>query len=91
MPFQRGKSGNPAGRPPKGDALSELILAALQKKGADKKTHLVAIVEKAITEARQGDRDAREWLSVRGFGKPVQPVVGEDGGPLKILVTYADP
>ena len=87
MRYQKGQSGNPKGRPPKGLALSDLVCAKLAEDG-----NLEAIIAKAIAQAKGGDKDARMWLGDRGWGRALQPQVisGADGGPLEIVVRYAN-
>lgn len=50
------------------------------------------IVDRAVRDAKKGDPTARKWLSDYIIGPPVQrnEHTGTDGGPLSILVTYAD-
>jgi len=54
MPFSKGKSGNPAGRPKKGSTLTEALESALDKKGKGgklKRTLLAEVLlDLAITE-----------------------------------------
>lgn len=54
------------------------------------KDSLAPIVAKAITQAIEGDKDARAWLSDRAWGKPVQPNVleDEDGKTVPIPIIY---
>lgn len=40
--------------------------------------NLAPIVEKAIEQAKVGDKSARDWLSDRGWGKATQAIVTED-------------
>ena len=50
----------------------EYIAKALEKE-------LKPIVDQAITDAKRGDKAAREWLSDQAMGKPTQPLTGGDG------------
>jgi hypothetical protein len=54
MPFTKGKSGNPSGRPKKGSTLTEALESALDKKGKGRKLKrtLLAdtLLDLAITE-----------------------------------------
>lgn len=40
--------------------------------------NLPPIVERAIEQAKAGDKYARDWLSDRGWGKAVQAIVTQD-------------
>lgn len=91
MPYQKGQSGNLRGRPPKGLALSDIITVRLAQQKAGK-SRLDRIIDKAIKQAESGDKDARSWLSERGWGKAPQPVVGEEGkGPVSVRIIYEQP
>ncbi|MDQ2995447.1 MAG: DUF5681 domain-containing protein [Chloroflexota bacterium] len=87
MPFIKGQSGNPSGRPRKGDALADLISDAMSRDDE------IAIVRQAVFTAKLGDKDARQWLFDRKYGKAPQGVEisGDGGDPIEILVTYANP
>lgn len=41
--------------------------------------HFEPIVDKAIQQASQGNKDARDWLTDRAYGKPTQPITGKEG------------
>lgn len=72
-PFQKGKSGNPNGRPP-----SIITLASEIKNVFDWKvektglTYLQTLVLVMIIEAIEGDKETRQTLFDRGFGTLVQ-------------------
>jgi len=78
--FQKGQSGNPAGRPPKvrEERYREILLSTV--------TYDVwtDIVLKAADQAKRGDAVARKWLSDYLVGMPIQrtELTGKDGGPL---------
>lgn len=75
-----------AGRPKSEATLrSQAARDYISKQMADS---LAPIVAKAITQAMEGDKYAREWLSDRAWGKPVQrnEIEDEEGNPLTILV-----
>lgn len=42
-------------------------------------TEFAPIVDKAIEQAKAGQKDARDWLTDRAYGKSMQPIVGKDG------------
>lgn len=74
MPFQKGVSGNPGGRPKKALSLTGILAAQLEKKGPDGQRNKDAIVQKLIQLARSGDRYAAEFIIERIDGKLTQPI-----------------
>ena len=85
MTFRPGESGNPGGRPRAVVAIRELV----QAKGPD-------LVERLMTMALADNTEDRvriECIKVlldRGYGRPPQPITGEDGasGPQRIVVGW---
>jgi hypothetical protein len=72
-PFQKGQSGNPAGRP-KAITLSEAIRAQLaQKYGADS-TYAEEIARVLCAEAARGNVTAAREIADRTEGKPKQAI-----------------
>lgn len=63
------------------NALSEYTDSQVEKGLA-----LRAIAKKMIAQAIEGDKDARKEIGDRLDGKPVQAIVGPDGGPLTIEI-----
>lgn len=80
MPFEKGKSGNPGGRPKETAAVRD----AARKYGlkAIKKLYQLMSCGNPRTEVA-----AAQALLDRGYGKPAQQVIlngDEEGGPLKV-------
>lgn len=75
MPFVKGQSGNPKGRPKKGHTLSDAIKEALDKrdvqKGYDKVTRNQAIAEVLTQEALKGNLTAINMVLDRMEGRPM--------------------
>lgn len=88
IPFVKGKSGNPNGRPKGRKNFSTLYFEALEHLAKLNNTTADALElemhANALKKARAGDfafyRDTLDRL----HGKPVQPLGGADGGPLII-------
>ncbi len=78
--FQPGQSGNPAGRPKKGDAWADIIAEAMEDNAGeltgrtqdDKSTIRQAVTRRMILNALGGDVKAAQWLADRESGKPGQ-------------------
>lgn len=70
MAFQKGKSGNPGGKP-KDKPFRDALLMELKSAGEDM-PQLRKIAKKMIELAEKGDKDARKELSDRLDGKPHQ-------------------
>lgn len=87
MPFQKGQSGNPGGRP--SEARQELQ-ALLDKRFTPSKR--AKVLDKLIEDAIAGQHDARVLLLAYTYGKPIerQELTGADGAPLKGYV-YVSP
>lgn len=85
MPFKKGQSGNPGGRPKVAAELKARCLKAVDEK----------VIKAWIAEIdAMGDHWVKcsELLAAYGLGKPTQPISGEDSGPIKVAVqTYRIP
>lgn len=89
MPFEKGRSGNPGGRP-KEDAE---VKALAREHGPAAIRKLAALMECGNPRTEVAAATA---LLDRGFGKPAQAIIAtgdEDGGPIRhsLTVGYADP
>ena len=72
-PFQKGVSGNPKGRPPKGAALTEILNSKLDAvKGGKLRREIIA--EKLLELAESGDFYALKYVFDRTDGRPKESV-----------------
>lgn len=73
--FVKGSTGNPLGRPKRGETWAEIIADVLEgQDGHSKRTIREAIVRKAVEMAMEGDHRARAWLADRESGTARQSV-----------------
>ena len=81
MPFSKGKSGNPKGRPKKGETLTDLLREKIDipKTPRDKLSRKERIVEKLILLAEAGDLSAVKYLFDRLDGRPKESIELTDG------------
>lgn len=89
VPFKKGKSGNPAGRPKKLPELDRLIAEVLGEE-KDGHTAALAILKKWRQMAANGNLKAGEMLFDRGYGKPKQTIANDpenpfDGGGITLI------
>lgn len=86
MPFEKGKSGNPGGRP-KG---YKDVVDLARKEGPASIKKLAYLRDNAETEAVQ--KAAADSLLDRGFGKPTQSteIRGDGGGPVQVVISSTD-
>jgi Family of unknown function (DUF5681) len=82
MPFVKGQSGNPGGRPKE---LSDVVQLARGYTGPAVQT-LAKIMGQSKASATARVTAAIALLD-RGWGKPSQAITGEGGGPLEMIVT----
>lgn len=87
MPFQKGQSGNPGGRPsaPR-QQLSELLEDVFKPARRRK------VLEKLIADAEAGNHDARTLLLAYTFGKPTEykEISGPEGTAIPLEITRLD-
>lgn len=83
MPFLKGHSGNPGGRP-KEKPFRDALRVELAATGEDAKA-LRDIAKALIGKARDGDIQAIREIADRLDGKPAQALehTGQDGGPIE--------
>jgi ribosomal protein L17 len=76
MPFKQGKSGNPKGRPKKGEALTDLLRDKLEapKTSKEKLARKEQIIEKLIGLAEGGDLAALKYVFDRLDGRPKESI-----------------
>ncbi len=80
-PFQKGNCANPGGRPKEAPEVKALA-----------RVHTVECIGTLVEIMRKGESErsrvaAAESLLCRAWGKPAQPVTGEDGeGPADVIV-----
>jgi len=84
-----GVSGNPKGRPKKENSLSELAREFLSAKVKNKERILIYL-ERMDEIILHGEKDsdsisAFNTVCDRAYGKPVQAITGEGGGPIEII------
>lgn len=75
MPFVKGQSGNPSGRPKRREVI-DLMLAELKRKPFPeaRSTNAQLLAATAVREAVEGDVHWAKLLMEYVYGKPVQPV-----------------
>ena len=82
MPFPKGTSGNPGGKPKIPKPFLETVNRAIV---ADDGRRLRAAAEKLLDLAAEGEQWAVCHLADRLDGKPAQAITGADGGPLVVI------
>lgn len=86
MPFVKGKSGNPKGRPPKGHSITETLLSMMDEQPEVKR----AIATKIMKLALAGDIQTIKTLWSYLDGMPKQSTdITSDGEKISPLVIYA--
>jgi hypothetical protein len=84
--FQKGKSGNPGGRPKENDEVKDLARKYT-------KEAVLKLAEWMRSDNAKASVSACSALLDRGYGKPAQAITGEGGGPVKLeinIVRYSD-
>jgi len=81
MPFSKGQSGNPQGRPKKGETLTDLLREKIEapKTAKEKHTRKELIIERLITLAEGGDLAALKYVFDRIDGRPKESIELTDG------------
>lgn len=95
MTFQPGNNANPGGRPKDKRFAEALRLAIMReveefdddgKPTGGKTTKLRQIADRLVAEALKGESWAIQQIGDRIDGKPAQALVGEEDGPLTVIV-----
>ena len=92
MAFQKGKSGNPSGRP-KSKMMTEALILALKRVDRQNRTAIQNIVNKLVDRAEEGELMAIKEVFDRIEGKAPQALEhsGFEGGSLVIENIIVDP
>jgi Family of unknown function (DUF5681) len=94
--FEKGKSGNPNGRPPKGKAITDEIRKYLAETSDEGLTKAQAIAAVWIKKVMEGDTTALKLLVEHLEGKAVQPISGDEDRPslldgIQIIINESKP
>jgi hypothetical protein len=76
--FEKGKSGNPGGRPK-----DSLGLRALAREHTESAIKTLAEIMRSKASPEAARVSAAVALLDRGYGKPAQAITGADGGPVQ--------
>ena len=82
MPFKKGQSGNPKGRPKSSKLFKDALSLALASKTGDRDEGLRKIADRLVANAMAGDMRAIKEVADRLDGKAPQAVIGDDDNPL---------
>ena len=84
MPFEKGKSGNPAGRPPMGKSWADVLRKIGEEASGHGITKKEMICRKVYEEAENGEQWAINALFDRIDGKPKQQIQhsGDEENPI---------
>ena len=81
MPFEKGKSGNPSGRPKKKQCIPDILrkigAEEIETKGG-RMTKIEALMHMVYKRAVEGDQWAVNFIADRTEGKPVIKVEGDN-------------
>ena len=69
MPFEKGKSGNSRGRPPRGQSFADAVRIAVLERGADGRTKLRQLATVLVDKGVGGDIQAIREVAERLDGK----------------------
>lgn len=92
-PFQKGVSGNPAGRPPTSkldERIREFLMQQIRTNDGNQVQHLDLIMRGLLKRAAQGEPKAAALLLERGYGKVKQQIELEGGLAITHNNTEAD-
>jgi hypothetical protein len=80
MPFARGQSGNPGGRPKKGKSLTEALQKAMNRKTAEGKKNYDALADTLVKLAIEDKNiTAIKYIMDRVDGRPKETIEMTDG------------
>ena len=84
--FKKGSVGNPNGRPPKGETITELVKEYLNKQAPtkDKLTYKDLFVKKVLEKAYKGDMQAIKLLWNYIDGMPLQKQLLDHDGEINL-------
>ena len=80
MPYAKGQSGNPNGRPKTGAAMTDLLRKELNKAGEDKIPLKKKLVKTLIDKAIEGDPACLKYIIDRLDGKPTETITASVQG-----------
>ena len=80
MPFSKGTSGNPGGRPKIGTAMTDLLRKELNKRDADKVQLKTKVVKTLIDKAIDGDPACLKYVIDRLDGRPTETITASVHG-----------
>lgn len=88
MPFEKGQSGNPGGKPQRAKMTYDALMVELKSREAEKDPKGIRkIVQKVVDLAEEGEQWAVLFIRDTTDGKPAQQVIhagDEDGGPIDL-------
>lgn len=89
MPFAKGQSGNPAGRPRKNEEMRAALRRALAATDATGQKNKDAVAQALVREARNGNVLAVREIFDRIDGKVKDETAVDHGGKIEVEVTYS--